>query len=53
LTRVEAGLSKRELFAAMVLQGIQSNPGCDDWTHVEIAKFAVTSADALIEELSK
>jgi len=52
-TTQEQGLTKRELIAAMVIQGVQANPSSDEWTHAEIARFAVRSADALIEELSK
>ena len=45
------GLSKRELFAAMILQGFASSEentrGCYD-----LASAAVTQADALIEILN-
>jgi hypothetical protein len=44
------GLTKRELFAAMAMQGYLSNPGTDgDLT--EIAEDAVDAADALIKGL--
>lgn len=49
------GLTKREIFAAMIFQGIISNNNCTDdraWTKV-IARDAVASADALIAELNK
>lgn len=46
------GLTKRELFAAMAMQGLFSNP--DDRGHVaEYARFAVKAADALLAELAK
>lgn len=45
------GLTKREYFAAAALQGFaSSNPNI---SFSEQAKWAVTSADKLIEELNK
>lgn len=45
-----AGLTKREYFAIMVLQGFSTRAHL----HVSIAsKMAVEQADALLEELSK
>jgi hypothetical protein len=47
-----AGLSKRELFAAMAMQGILADPRVDQepsWFAFWAAKYA----DALIEELSR
>ena len=46
-----SGLTKRELFAAMALQGLLSNNTQDGYWH-EFAKRAVDAADALIERLS-
>jgi len=43
------GLSKRELFAAMMAQGILAN----DLEYKSVAKEAVDYADALIAELEK
>lgn len=47
------GLTKREMIAAMAMQGICSHP--DTWgADIDgIAKHAVTVADAIISELSK
>lgn len=47
----EGGLTKRELFAAMAMQGMaaQPNPLNDD----EAAELSVLWADALIAELAK
>lgn len=47
-----AGLTKRELFAAMVMQGFASDPNCDGegWCY---ARTATGWADALIAELEK
>ena len=47
----EYGLSKREYFAAMVLQGLASRPGSPEFEHE--SKQAVQYADALIKELEK
>lgn len=45
------GLSKREYFAAMAMQGLLSH---SDWTqHQFAAQNAVIFADKLIEELNK
>lgn len=49
------GLSKRGLFAAMAMQGFISHFGtCDLPSHqwpMDLAKRAISAADALIEEL--
>jgi hypothetical protein len=46
------GLSKREYFAAIALQGIIA--GCDSHFQPELfAEYAVRYADALIKELNK
>jgi hypothetical protein len=52
----ESGLTKRELIAAMALQGILSNAHLSEaWGLQEqgTAAAAASFADALIEELSK
>ena len=48
----ESGLTKREMIAAMALQGICSNP---QWYggREALARDAVTHADALLAELAK
>lgn len=45
------GLTKRELFAAMAMQGLCADP--EMGTVEKSAALAVKCADALIEELSK
>lgn len=45
------GLTKREYFAAMALQGLLTKFGND--YELQIAKDAIYWADALIEELNK
>lgn len=58
----ETGLTKREYFAAMAMQGMLSNSKESDpsseWvlsyaTRHEIAKMSVEQADALVAELNK
>lgn len=51
------GLTKREMFAMHAMQAILANGaseeiGYTDWG-VNLAKHAITAADALLEELSK
>jgi len=45
------GLTKREYFAAMVMQGLMANPNMDNKDNLE--ELAVLTADFLIEELNK
>ena len=47
------GLTKREYFAAMAMQGIIQNPGSGSVSLIGIARDAVRQADALIAELEK
>ncbi len=52
----EFGLTKREYFAAMAMQGIMANPNCEPMTpeHFKnIASDALNIADTLLEGLSK
>lgn len=44
------GLTKRELFAAMAMQGLLGQSGCVVW---DVSEDAVKAADALIAELEK
>lgn len=46
------GLSRRELFAAMAMQGFCSNPNRDENYETDAAS-AIKQADALIAELDK
>lgn len=46
------GLTKRELFAAMAMQGMQGNTNYK-WLPKAMAEDAVKYADALINELNK
>jgi len=50
---ISNGLTKREYFAAMALQGIIANKDGLDIKIERIVESAVDTADALIEELSK
>lgn len=47
-----SGITKRELFAAMAMQGAMSNPSCSVSVE-DIVKFSIDSADKLIEQLEK
>ena len=46
------GLTKRELFAAMAMQGMLSQNSTSNFMHLR-AKLAVEAADALLAELAK
>lgn len=46
----QLGLTKRELFAAMAMQGMLA---CDRRADLELAEKAVIYADALLKELAK
>lgn len=50
-----AGLTKRELFAAMAMQGkvAWSGQESEKWTCEQIAKKCVKMADAILAELAK
>jgi hypothetical protein len=48
----EGGLSKRELFAAMAMEGLLSASGTKD-PAIKVAQDAAAYADALIAELTK
>jgi hypothetical protein len=47
------GLTTRELFAAMAMQGFCANASMTDNTPGEIARYSTGQADALIAELNK
>ena len=47
------GLTIRQQFAAMAMQGICANDGCKHVANSTLAKEAVEIADALIAELTK
>lgn len=51
----EGGLTKRELFAAMAMQGLvgNSDPDISDWSDFQVASFAVKQADALLDALER
>ncbi len=50
----ETGLTKRELIAAMAMQGIVANSATDTvYEPTEVAKAAVEYADSLLTELQK
>lgn len=47
------GLTKRELFAAMALQGLLAHHGNDEYDYRALARCAVWRANALLSELAK
>jgi hypothetical protein len=51
LSIAEVGLTKRELFAAMAMQGLLADSKID-WEQDELATEAVNMADALIDALN-
>ena len=50
---IYAGLTKREHFAALAMQGLAANPETGDWLAMQIAEESIRQADALIKELNK
>ena len=51
---VNMGLTKREHFAAMAMQGMCANSSLIQiWTYQNIAEWSVQQADSLIEALNK
>lgn len=50
---LESGLTKRELFAALVLQGLLANPNRMEFPQDPYAVQAVYFADRLIEQLNQ
>ncbi len=51
--RYAGGLTKRELIAAMALQGLMRHPDSVGESSETVAAWAVQAADALLEELDK
>lgn len=51
--RASMGLTKREYFAAMAMQGLLAKHGDDDYQAEQIADYAVAHADALLKKLER
>lgn len=47
------GLTKREHFAAIAMQGLCGAAWTEDWTLKEVATSAISHADALLAELER
>jgi len=47
------GLTKREYFASLAMQGVLANGQSRNTTPSEVAEYAVYMADVLIEQLNK
>lgn len=45
------GLTKREYFAGLAMQGLLSHIGTASWTSSQIAKQAVEQSDAILKQL--
>ncbi len=50
---LQSGLTKREILAAMAMQGLSSTIDINSYSPHDISVVAVQLADALIKELSK
>jgi hypothetical protein len=50
---IGGGLTKRELFAAMAMQGLLADPNSDGESLRNLVTHSVVAADLLIEALSK
>lgn len=53
LVGVDPGLTKREYFAGLAMQGLSAGDIENMYTCDDIAGIAVTQADALLKELEK
>lgn len=49
----QVGLTKREYFAGLAMQGLSGHPGTGSWTAERTATVSVMYADALLKELDK
>ncbi len=49
---VASGLTKREVFAKAAMQGLLSKLGLE-WCPIDVAKWSVDMADAMLAELAK
>jgi hypothetical protein len=47
------GLTKREYFAGLAMQGMMANQGLNSYENNTIAKWSIEMADALLAELDK
>ncbi|MGM0783859.1 MAG: hypothetical protein ACQEUM_07090 [Pseudomonadota bacterium] len=47
------GLTKREYFAAMAMQGMQANPSYDEVSLEDMARVAADAAATLLAELER
>lgn len=49
---LQVGLTKREYFAALALQGLCANPEYIHWSDEKVSGMAIGEADRLIEALN-
>jgi len=45
------GLTKREYFAGLAMQGLMANPHAIEWSEKQICMFSLTHADELLKQL--
>lgn len=50
---IHPGLTKREYFAALILQGFQANTELTQWDNPSMVRESITLADLLIRGLEK
>ena len=50
--KIHLGLTKREYFAGLAMQGMMANPSFYDWDAIRIAKESIVTADELLKQLS-
>lgn len=48
---VEFGLTKREHFAGLAMQGMMANPEFKEWDSIRIVKESIVTADELLKQL--
>lgn len=48
---VKTGLTKREIIAALLMAGLYANPAFDEMKNSTCTSWAVSGADALLQEL--
>ena len=48
---VYAGITKREHFAGLAMQGLLANPEFREWDSIRIVKESIVTADELLKQL--
>lgn len=50
---LEEGLTKREYFAGLAMQGLCANPNTFNMSYEEIAQYSIKQADELLKQLQE